>query len=511
MSSRGANKYTEYERLVRRLYRTNLFNAVKLGLDNTERLHRALGDPMDDPSLTVIHVAGTNGKGSVCHKLSRTLSKSGHTTGLFVSPHISSFRERCQVDGQCMSEEDVIRLLPTIYSACETEDIPATFFEITTALAFLYFREAGCDAVVLETGLGGRLDATNVIKSPAISIITSIGLEHTRILGDTVEEIALEKAGIIKKGRPVLMGPCVPHDVVRNYAKKVDSGNVYTVGDVLGSSPRNNLQTENNASPPSALNVLPKDLLTAVDFDKENSQIAEAALRILTEEDSMNRGDNSRLKTITDHDIEQGVSTRPACRFETVTIRCPKTEKNVTVILDVAHNPPALAQLLTKLESTFPGTKRRIVIGMSSDKDIGLSADIILSVVPPGNIHLVQAAHPRAATIDQIRSCAPALASTVSAGVDCSIDAQVRGALELSAWNDEILVVCGSVFIMSEARMALGFEEPRDTDCISEVAGANLRHSQEHFGNDTITTDSEDEAEEEIPPGGHRGVVVSNA
>jgi len=146
-------------------------------------------------NLIIIHVAGTNGKGSVSLKIAKTLELAGYKTGLFVSPHISSFRERMQVNSVPISEQEVEQFMPDIFSLCERNNIPATFFEVTTGLAFAYFGAHNVEAVVLETGLGGRLDATNVIKHPSLSIITSIGLEHTNILGDTVELIAKEKAG----------------------------------------------------------------------------------------------------------------------------------------------------------------------------------------------------------------------------------------------------------------------------------------------------------------------------
>ena len=148
-------------------------------------------------------------------KIAKTLQSSGLNVGLFCSPHVSSFRERMQINDQLIREDEVVHLLPHIYELCKIHDIPATFLEITTLLAFRYFALHQVDVIVLETGLGGRLDATNGITKPAVSIITSIGLEHTRILGDTMELIALEKGGIIKKDWPVLVGPPnVPHETL---------------------------------------------------------------------------------------------------------------------------------------------------------------------------------------------------------------------------------------------------------------------------------------------------------
>ena len=455
--------FTTYEKLVRRLYMTNLFHPVKLGLENIERLHEVLGSPMDNPNITVIHIAGTNGKGSVALKIAKTLQEvDGNTVGLFISPHVSSFRERMQVNSQLISEADVEDRLPRIFAACEEHSIPATFFEVTTALAFLHFAESGCNVIVLETGLGGRLDATNIVQEPAVSVITSIGLEHTRILGETVEEIALEKGGIIKKDRPVLVGPNVPLEVLRECAREKGSGNFFTVADVLG--------TEENTVKSDY-----EEEGSVIDYDAENSRIARAALEIVS------RQNRPSLHNPTEEDIAKGTSVRPPCRFELVEAKSDAGD-HVQVILDVAHNPDAMAQLVSKLERTYPSKKKRIVCGFSSDKDLAACGRVLLSTIgDPSRIHLVEAAHPRAAKLEDMLEAEPRLKSGNFDEKDRGITAQVKSGLRLAAEGNELLVVCGSVFLMAEAREALGFDEPRDSEYIAEVAGANLRHGQENF------------------------------
>lgn len=441
------SRYTPYERWVRRLYQTNMFNPVKLGLQNMNDLHEAMGRPMD--KRPVIHIAGTNGKGSVALKIATTLQLANPTlkVGLFCSPHVSSFRERMQINGEMIPEEKVVEYLPELYRTCEKEDIPATFFEITTALAFKYFQDA--DVVVLETGLGGRLDATNVIAAPAVSIITSIGLEHTRILGDTVEEIALEKGGIIKKDRPILVGPHCPHSVLRNCASEKGASQYLTCDDVLGEASEE-----------------------IIDYDEENARIAQAALSILKEDYP------ELVESLTSEFLEQGTSVRPPCRFEKVEL-----DNEVTVVLDVAHNPPAMEYLLRKLQATYPNRQYRIVVGMSSDKDVGLIGKMLLGLVDSKSLHLVQAYHPRAATLEAIVAAEPRLQSSNWDSEDRSISKQIKSALELAETSGEVLVVCGSVFLMAEAREALGFDEPRDSSYIAEVAGAHMKHGQEVFAN----------------------------
>lgn len=518
LSKKAEHEWTNYEKLVRKLYMTNLFNPVKLGLENMDQLHKALGSPMDkvrdeindvlrcvlsepfqlltsfcnssiiptqqpQSDISIIHIAGSNGKGSVALKTANALQLSGYKVGLFVSPHISSFRERIQINGQPISESQVEKYLQEIFDICEGEEIPATFFEVTTALAFHIFGQEKVDVVVLETGLGGRLDATNVISKPALSIITSIGLEHTRILGDTIELIAGEKAGIIKKDCPVLIGKNAPFDVLERCAREKGASEVYQSDDLLGPDPKEGEEVG--------------------DYDAENSRIASAGLILLQfhmAQQSIDAG--KQPKIMTPAEIEEGVKIRPPCRFEEMDIPTPvetddgiTTQKTVRVILDVAHNPQAMDYLLAKLRSNYPHSKdQRIVVGMSADKDLKYCTDILLEHLSnPNKLHLVEASHPRAASISSILEANPKLKESYysqpqkdelnEAGRDASsVATQVKQALKLAAINNELLVICGSVFIMADAREELGIVEPRDSAVISEVAGAGLRSSQENFG-----------------------------
>lgn len=485
---------------------TNVFVPAKMGLENTEKLHYALGCPTDNSDVTIVHIAGTNGKGSVAMKIAKTLEVSGHKVGLFVSPHVSSFRERMSVNGITISEEQVARLLPRVFSVCEENDIPATFFEITTALAFLFYLEEKVQAIVLETGLGGRLDATNIVKNPALSIITSIGLEHTRILGDTKEKIALEKGGIMKKGRPVLVGPDVPHKVLRQCASEKQVSAYFTCEDILGKDESILSSVSSSSDDDSAIK----------DYDLENARMAEAAVTILRrEKDTQENNIESEhgfsfvhLNPISKEHIKLGTSFRPPCRFERVDVLVNHVgaiqrklsdkeqeldvqngDKIIPVILDVAHNPPAMLNLIKKLDScNFPDKKNslpwRFVAGFSSDKDIGLCVSY-LSESCGGDarqIHLIEAAHPRAAQLEQILSASPHLNDANFDSKDRSITTQVQHAVKLAADRNEILVICGSVFVMAEAREVLGFEEPKDSEYIAEMSGAGFRHAQENFG-----------------------------
>lgn len=495
---------SKYESAVRKLYQVNMWNPVKLGLDNSKSLHKLIGSPM--VNKPIVHIAGTNGKGSVAWKIALALRNAGFRDGLFVSPHVASFRERIQIGGELISEDEVASALPWLFKLCAENDVPATFFELTTALAFHHFKSA--DVVVLETGLGGRLDATNVVV-PTLSVITSIGLDHTRILGDTIEAIASEKAGIMKPSVPVLVGPHCPHEVLRAHATQV--GSPYHVV----------------AAALDARNTDDGDF----DFDEENSAIAAHALEMLSKKPG--------FEALSTKAIELGVRCRPPCRFEMLRVHWDKNQgaasslalddqaanaalassalgvadgqglaPAVRVCLDVGHNPPALRMLLAKLKANFPKSPLRFVLGMSRDKDMAACVGLVVDAFRGtgqrlNHVHLVAASHPRAAPPHVI------LESAIEAGVDTalftshggsgdrktacvegSVTEGVRAALaaaakgrqcEGSGEEEEIVVVCGSVFIMAEARQALGFTEPQDSDVISEVAGSHLKNVQEFF------------------------------
>lgn len=205
--------------------------ADKTDLKTMKVMMRELGNP--EKQLRVIHVAGTNGKGSVCNYIASSLIAAGYRTGLYLSPFLESFNERMRVNGQLISNDDLVRLSARVKTAAETAEkecgrFPKQF-EFVTAVAFIYFAEQNCDYVVLETGMGGLLDATNVIEKPVLSIITSIGLDHTHILGKTVEEIAEKKSGIIKSGCPVLCDPFMEEKAIQVIRQKAQEKQAHFV------------------------------------------------------------------------------------------------------------------------------------------------------------------------------------------------------------------------------------------------------------------------------------------
>ncbi len=391
------NKNMNYSSLIKRLYSLNQ-SGMKLGLQNMERLCAAFGNSKN--RIEAIHVAGTNGKGSVVTKIAKAYELMGKKAGLYTSPHISSFRERIAINGEKISKADVERLLNTIFDVIEKENIQATFFEITTLLGFLYFAEKQVDVMVLETGLGGRLDATNVIDKPAMCVITSIDYDHMELLGDTLEKIAFEKAGIIKNKCPVVIGPRVPVNVIQSVADPLQSPLTVVEGDFTN-------------------------------FHEENNAIAKEALLRLGLPFCV---------------IEQSLASLPPCRMEKI-----ETSQGIA-ILDAAHNPDGLRHLFEAL----PDRKYPIVVGLSKSKDC--TSCVRLLKEHAESLYLVCAKNGRGLETKALKQM------FLNAGFQGKIKEYKNvesGVREALSENQEILI-CGTFFIMGPARQALEIEEDQD-------------------------------------------------
>lgn len=384
--------FKDYSEAVSYLF--HLGNAgVKLNLKTMQELLAAFDHP--EKNLPAIHIAGTNGKGSVTTKIGKGLELAGYRAGVYTSPHISTFRERIQVNGKMIAEEDVLRLLNLI---CERVGLKGgTFFEITTLLAWLYFAEQKVDYVVLETGLGGRLDSTNVC-CPILSIITSISLDHTELLGNTLEEIAREKAGIIKPKVPVLVGPRVPFAIICGKG-----------------SPCEQIQGSFST------------------YDEENRALAARAL--------------SLLKVPV-----QGLETLPPCRLQKV------EGFPIPIVLDVAHNPDGLRFLFESLATQYTEHSWQVICGLSANKDLPTCLHILSQ--NSARLHLVQAKHDRAAPLASLSSLLKPHPHQTYPSVKAAVDTALQTPLPL--------LICGSFFLMDDARQALNIHEPRDTQTLRE-------------------------------------------
>jgi dihydrofolate synthase/folylpolyglutamate synthase len=304
-----------------------------LNLNNVKKLVKKIGNPQNH--LKVIHIAGTNGKGSVCAMLSSILKQAGYKVGMYTSPHLIDFRERFQIHGKSISKKDLIEYFNKIKKDITNQ----TFFEVVTALAFLYFKEKNVDYLILEVGLGGRLDATNVVN-PLVSVITNISLEHTQLLGETVEDIAFEKAGIIKKNKPVVTGASGNAlKVIKKIAKKNNS-------DLYLNKKYKKINNKFNINDYKNLRLNLKG-----DFQIENAALALTTIAVLKKyysiEINKNHIKNSLLKI------------KWPGRFEFI---------KTNLLVDCAHNPAAALTLKKELLK-IKYKKIILIIGILKDKD----------------------------------------------------------------------------------------------------------------------------------------------
>ena len=327
----------------------------KLGLERISRLIELLGNPQSD--MKFIHIAGTNGKGSVCSVISKTLSLAGYKTGKYISPNMIKVNERISVDGKDISDEDMARIISSVEDACniiknETGETPSQF-EIWTATAFCYFKEQNCDYVILETGLGGRLDATNVIDSPVLSVITKIDLDHTEYLGNTIYKVAGEKAGIIKENCPVVTTHLQPEDALKALTEKCE---------ITGSKLHTTKQWKETGREGLYEIFEYSDLQNLKSGLSGHYQIENVCIAI----------ESLKLIGIGEKHIRQGVlEARNIGRFEVI-------RENPYLIYDGAHNLNGAKALADNLTRYFDENhKFTLVCAFMADKDVDGILDIL--------------------------------------------------------------------------------------------------------------------------------------
>ncbi len=423
-----------YKRTVEYLYGLQK-HGMKFGLDNITRLLQVLGNPHH--SFRSVHVAGTNGKGSTSSMTESIIRTSGRRTGLFTSPHLVSFTERIRVDGLEISEEDVVGLAEEVRGVVgKIEDFSPTFFEVVTAMAFLYFRRREVEWAVVEVGLGGRLDATNTIL-PEVTVLTAIGLDHREFLGTTLREVAAEKAGVIKPGVPVVTAPQAPEVIevieARSSEKKahlfrcgLEFSSSLILEDAHGLSFRYRGEREYD------------DLRLPLSGEH---QIINAALAVKTAEILTGKYPGMICG------VRDGLgAVRWPGRMEVV-------KEDPVIMIDGAHNPDAagaLASHLGKMPSRGYG-RVIMIIGIMEDKDID---GILRYLLPLASVVIFTAAsYSRAASAEVLSAHAASLGypSVLSTGVADAL----RKAERLYEAGD-IIVVTGSFYTIGEAKEVLG-------------------------------------------------------
>ena len=401
--------------------------AYKPDLTNTIKLCEALGNPQQQ--FKSIHVAGTNGKGSTSHMLASILQTAGYKTGLYTSPHLVDFRERIKIDGVYCSKEFVVEFTEKIKPLIAT--IQPSFFEITVAMAFSYFAEQKVDIAVIEVGLGGRLDSTNII-TPEVSIITNIGLDHTQFLGDTIPQIAGEKAGIIKKDVP-----CIVSEYTEETKPVFDAAAIHT-SLAYGSELYSVLNTKytHDYLGVQVLNKKTEDVQTYQldlngSYQAKNVQGVLGAIGIL----------QTKGWPISNQHIHDGLSH--VKKNTGLYGRWQMIGTNPTTVVDVAHNVAGIQTLLAQIK-LVNHQQLHIVFGMVKDKDI----DSVLALLPTqATYYFTQAQIERAidATELQQKAGQHGLTGNVFAHVNEAISAAQK-----QAQVTDLIVVCGSVFLVGE-------------------------------------------------------------
>lgn len=408
--------------------------AYRKDLTNTIALCKKLGNPQTN--FKSIHIGGTNGKGSVSHMLAAAFQQSGYTTGLYTSPHLYDFRERIKVNGQMVEEEYVCAFVEKMKSM--VEEIEPSFFEITVAMAFDYFALRKVDVAVIEVGLGGRLDSTNIIQ-PELSVITNIGWDHMNLLGDSLQSIATEKAGIIKPSMPVVIGERHPdtEDVFIGAAKEKNAAIYFASDRFSASSPRwdeSHLFLD--------IHDAQENHSSSIQLDLQGIYQSRNICTVLQTIDA--------LQTHTSFILPKDKVNEALANTKKLTGlhgRWEVLRRNPTVVLEVAHNREGMEQMLLHIQQ-LRFNRLHIILGMVKDKDVDQS----LSLFPKdASYYFTQAHIPRALDADILREKATAFSLEGHSYAD--VNTAINEALERAS-GDDLIIVCGSIFLVAEVEVS---------------------------------------------------------
>lgn len=402
--------------------------ALKKDLTNTKILCERLGNPQE--KFKSIHIAGTNGKGSVSHMLAAVLQQAGYKTGLYTSPHLYDFRERIKIDGLMIPQAFVVRFVEQVQPWID--EIEPSFFEITVAMAFSFFAAEKTDIAVIEVGLGGRLDSTNIIL-PELSIITNISLDHTNILGTTIEEIAAEKAGIIKENIPVVIGE-KQNDTINVFQKIAQEKKAPLV------FAEDQFRVHAFQLQQTALNITVEDAAkkqNVYQLDLPGIYQAKNLLPVLAATKELQQ---QGFKLEREHLAE---ALKKVTKITGLAGRWEVIHENPSIILEVAHNEGGIRQMLEHLEALHYH-HLHMVLGMVKDKEI----DKVLALLPQkASYYFTQAHIPRALDKHQLEMQAQAYNLE---GIVCeNVNLAISKALD-SAIAEDIIIVCGSIFLVAE-------------------------------------------------------------
>jgi len=416
-----------YKETIDWLYSFEKFG-IKLGLERITHICKQLGNPQKN--YKVIHVGGTNGKGSVCRFLQSILTLSGYKVGVYTSPHLRRFSERFVIDNKEISENDVVLLVEKVKTIVEEmikDDNTPTFFEIVTAMAFQYFSDKNVDFAVAEVGLGGRYDATNIVD-PIVTVITNVSLEHQKVLGDKIENITFEKAGIIKEGVPVVTGA---------------NGKTLNVIQKVAKEKKSSVTVINNSSW--------KKVSGGVDWQEFLVNGSLKDYNIKTSMIGKFQGENIALSLVaieslqmngvyvTDESITEGIekTTNPG-RMEIAGFE-------PMILLDGAHNITGINSLKKTLEEDFVYERLILVLGILSDKSVQEMLDII---TPIADIIIVTKSHNK-------RACSPSELKEMIDEKEVVVKDEISEAIDYAkkiAKKQDLICITGSLFTVGEAK-----------------------------------------------------------
>ena len=420
-----------YEEAMNFIQNTNKFGSV-LGLDNIRELLERLGNPQDQ--LRVVHIAGTNGKGSTLAFLAGIFRESGYRAGRYVSPASFSYEERFRINEENISKKDLCFYMEKIKNVAEemVKDglSHPTMFEIETALSFLYFLDKKVDVVLLETGMGGRLDATNVVKKPIATVIASIGMDHMQFLGDTLEKIASEKAGIIKEGCPVISYDNTKevNEVIKNKAKQmhakvtfVNSAGIRVLQESLNGESFSYRSSDGRWYEKIEIPLLGRH------------QINNAALALET------------LNVIKNYYCISDFQTEDGMRKTIWRGRIEILEREPMVICDGAHNPDGAKSVLSFLQNNFTNQRLIYIMGVLSDKDYEQMVQILAPAAD--KIYTVAPDNPRALSSRELCNCISKYHQNVE---ERQRLAECLREVRQKAEKDDVIIICGTLSFQNE-------------------------------------------------------------
>ncbi len=411
--------------------------AYKKDLRNTIALCNALDNPQT--KFKSIHIAGTNGKGSTSHMLAAILQQAGYKTGLYTSPHLKDFKERIKINGEMISEGFVVDFVER--NKTLSESIEPSFFELTVAMAFDYFAKQKVDVAIIETGLGGRLDSTNII-TPILSIITNIGYDHMNILGNTLEEIANEKAGIIKPNVPVVIGEYIPEtkNIFTDKAKACNSKIYFAQEDYKVSNITSTAQILN-----CDVTTIEHGITENFSLDLNGIYQTKNLCTVLCAEAIL-----MQLGFVIKNETEKFALANTK-KITGLHGRWDVIAENPTVVLDVAHNEDGIKQIIKQLKNDSDQIKNHFVLGMVKDKEV----DKVLSLLPTDAEYYFTNAHiPRALPAQELQTKAAAFNLTGNFYDD--VNMAIEAAKQNAAATD-LIIVCGSVFLVGEVDVPADF------------------------------------------------------